>query len=572
MRQILVYDASAPVAIFDKTEATAIITRQLNALWVLDFEYVYNPNNPTNKSEFLVEDMQVRVREEDDATDYSDFKITEVTKTIRPSGAVSVQCKALNIAIVNMSREVVNAFLDFKGETPTNILAAIMGYSSYSAGTCNPTIAVDLTVNYESVLSAIRRLAEACSCYWDFDFANSEVDLLVGANMGADNGVRVEAGHNLKSLSRSLFNGEVLNKIYGVGGGEPPTTIAGAFHSVSSATATVITCAGNKVVPENDFWNTNYQIRFKNGALANSTFTITDCVHGTTNDTITTAGDMSTATARDVFVIETTGGVEVDFVGKDAATFEGVHSNGELQNVSNYVKTPALDGTYAGGGGSDLCADWTKVGSPTIDENTNAAYIKYGQKSQRIQTSSLTEGITQNVNHGVANQTWSIVATVYITSGSVALAIQEDEDTGYVAASDATGWVTLVLENIYVTDSDIDVYLLSATASSDFYVDSVQVTKTVEPQRFANVCEKKQLWNESFDKLQSVADARVTYSCQFADLYRIDPASYPFSEIGLGDTVTIVDDELDINVSVKVVEQRDNVFEPEKLESVISNA
>lgn len=561
----MIYDGSNAVAILDKTETTATIIRQLNALWYLDFEYVYNPSDPTNKSEFIVEDQKVRVVDPDIPSTYSDFKILDITKARKQSSFISIQVKAQSNAISTMNKEMVPAFLDFKAETPTNILAVIMQYSTFTAGTVTPTAKIDLTLSYETVLSAVRKLAEACGCYWDFDFATGQASIL--SSIGADNGVRITADHNLRTISRTAYNGETLTKIYGVGGGEPPTTIAGAFHSVGSVTSQTITCVGNKIVPVNDFWNTSYQIRVKTGSHANAVRTITDCVHGTVSDTLTVSGDISSLAAGDVFVIETTGSTEVGFIGIGTATKAGVHSNGNWQAISNYVKTPALDGTY----GSGLCANWVKVGTPTVTENTTAAYIKYGQKSQRVQSTATVEGVKQTVVHNTPNELWSITATVYIASGGVALAVQEDVNTGFFAATQSTGWQTFAIEGILNTDNDLTVFVLSAVASSDFYVDSVQITKTSTAQRFANRCEKKKLWDEVFDKLQIVSVARVTYACQFADLYRIDPASFPFESIALGDTVNVIDEGLNINVDVKVVEKRDPVFEPEKMESVISN-
>lgn len=567
MKIIEIYNTTpTKVAQLDSTECVATITRQLNALWTLSVEY--QPETLSDKTEYFVEDYRLRVVELDDSS-YTEFVITNIDLQRDERGVKRVTARAENIAIFQMSKEVINAHLDFKQDTPTNIMTAIMGYSAWSKGTVNPTDKVDLTISYETVLSAILKLCTVTGTFYDVDFVNTEIDILTA--LGTDNHVRIEPGHNMRYLRRANHTVEIINKLYGVAGGDPPITIAGTPHQVASVASQIITCIGAKVVPQNDIWNTTYQIRFLTGAHAQEAKTITDCVSAA-SDTLTVSGDISSAVARDLFCIEiVSGNIEVDYIPYGDADKEGIYNSGGWQDITNMVKTPDLSGTYTSG----LCADWTKESVPTVTENTAADYIKYGTKSQRVQCSNPVEGIKQTITHNQPDEVWTVVANVYVTDRTAVLAVESSVTVGdYIVSQSGDGpdiWQTLVLKNIKSSGNAITVYLLSGESAAEFYVDSVQLIKGEDPQRFANVSEKKDLWDETYDRLIETKDARVTYECRFADLYRVDPARYPFSEISLGDTVNVIDEGLGIDVDVKVVEQRDDVFQPRLMESVISN-
>lgn len=568
MRYIDIYNTTpTKVAQLDSAECRAIITRQLNALWQLSVEY--QPSDVSDKSEFLVQDYKLRVVDPDDTTVFSEYIITAVNLQRDDRGIKRVSVQADNIAIAEMSKEVIAAHLDIKQDTPANIMTTIMGYSSWAKGTVNPTDPVDLTISYETVLSAILKLCEVTGTFYDVDHTNTEIDILT--SLGSDNNVRIEPGHNLRFLRRVNHSVEIVNKLYGVAGGEPPVTIAGAPHQVSSIASQIITCVGAKVVPQDDIWNTSYQIRFLTGAHAQETKTITDCVAGASNDTITVSGSIASAVARDLFIIEDTSDNAVDFIPFGNADKEGIFNSGGWQDIDNLVKTPDLSGTYTAG----LCQDWTKEGSPTVSEDSASAHIKYGTKSQKVQSTGGVEGIKQTITHNQPNEVWTVLANVHATSSACVLALSASVTSGYyvVSESGAAGgkWQTLVLKNILNAGNSITVYVLSAGGTVEFSVDSIQLIKGEVPQRFANPSEKKDLWDETYDRLLELITARVTYECRFADLYRFDSARYPFSQISMGDTVNVIDTELGIDVDVEVVEQRDNVFEPEKMESVISN-
>lgn len=566
MRVIEIQTSSgAKVAQLSGAECSAIVDRKLNGTYSIQLTYPVDPKN--DKSDFLIEDYRLRVYDPDTGA-YQVFIISQIEQSRTERGSIVYQVSGDHISIAKMSKEIVNGFYDFKQETPSNIMTKIMaGSSSFTKGSIVPTRLVDITIGYESVLSAIVRLCEALKCYYDIDEPNGQVDLVT--SVGTNNYVRVEPKRNLKSLTRSIHTAEILNKLYASGAGEPPVTLADTPHRIKSVSGALVTFEGNKVVPQNDIWNTNFKLKALNGADAGTSWTINDCSHGTTDDTITLASSPSGLAAGDLAYIVTSAGAAVDYIPYGAADKAGIIRSGDKQDNTNFIKTAMLDGTYSSG----VCANWSSYGgtAPTLTENTNSAYIKYGQKSQKIVTTVKTTGVRQYVNHNRTNEVWSAVVNVYVVSGSVVLALQADTDYGYLIATQTAGWQTLTLKNVFDTGAGLYLYVLAGTDASEFYLDSAWLMNSKEPKRFVDGSEKKTMWVEAFDKLMESKDGRTTYQCNFVDLNRWSPARYPFDRVNLGDTVRVIDELLAIDIEQTVVEVRDNIFQPELTETVISN-
>jgi hypothetical protein len=553
------------VAHLSKNECSAVVTRRIDGQWSIDLTYPVDQNN--NKSAYLAENYRLRVYDNDTAS-YNTFLITTVTEQRTEKGSLIYQVSGDHIVIGLLSKKIINAFYDYKQETPANILTKILSYSGgYANGTVNPTTKIDLTIGHESVLSAILKLTEATGCYYDVDEPNTQIDVL--ASLGVDNQVRIEPKRNLKSLSRSIYIGEIINKMFATGSGEPPCTLSRTPHKVKSCVGAVVTFEGNKVIPINDIWNTNFKLKALNGADSGTAWTINDCTHGTTDDTMTLASSPAGLTKGDLVYITTSAGADVDYIPYTTGDKEGIFRDGDKQDNTNFVRFPMLDGTYSSG----TCEGWSTYGSPapTLTENTDATYIKYGQKSQRVQTTGKTTGIRQLINHQIAGDCWSVVVNVYLVSGSVTLALQADVDNGALISANSTGWQTLTLKNVYDSNPTSYIYILASTASSEFYVDSVWLMNSKDPKRFIDGSEKKGLWNNAFDELLRKITPRTTYQCNFVDLNRWNPERYPFDRISIGDTVRVIDQLLGIDIDQTVVEVRDNIFQPELTETVISN-
>jgi hypothetical protein len=472
-----------------------------------------------------------------------------------------------------MNSEIVTASGAFNNCTVSAAVAKILTYSThFTAGSITSTAKVSLTISWESVLSALQKVLTAA--YAEFDVQEVAGTISVSPTLGANNSVYVRTDKNIKSIEVTQLSRDVVNKLYGVGGGQPPATIAGARHIVNAydSGTGVLTIDGNKVVPENDSWNTDYLVSFVSGIEKGQTFTITDCVHGTVNDTLT-IGIGRTIAAGDKFTIafNSCSHPNVNFIraGSSITSYgeiQGAYKNGKWTDAVNLVTVPALDGTY----GSGLCAGWTKEGTPTVTENTTAGFIQYGTKSQRVQGDADAEGISQVVAV-TTNHYYRVNAWVYITSGTVKMTVNDGTLEYEVSKSD-TGWQHFELSE-KSTGSTLTIKIIqSGVGTSDFYVDAVQVTEGAMNYSFTENCDSLNLWHETFDQLMKVKDPPVQYKVTFVDLYKISPTDYPYDQISIGDTVTIYDSALNIqNVTARVKEISQDVFNPERTEHTISN-
>jgi len=561
------------VAQMHENECEARLHREINADWYMKISYPVPQNEyqGEDKSEYLVTwKYQIRMFNTKDSTDYQTFVITRSDRIRKPSGAVVVEVQADHVAISDMNEEVIHDTLFLYNMTPSAALTQILGYSTnWSAGTVGPTTPISIDVSWETVMSALIKLVKACGGEWTADEANSEID--ISAELGSDNSVHIRPERNLQSVNNRTFSRSVINKMYGVGGGQPSATIAGARHKVSSYVSGtgVITCESNKIVPEDDSWNTDFHAFFVTGTEAGNSFTITDCASGSVNDTLTINTGESIS-AGDKFVIRTTGGTPVDYIraGSSITSYgeiEGTKKDGRFLDVTNLVGTPALDGTYTGG----LCENWTMVGSFTDEENTTAAYITYGSKSQRCVDPGDGEGIEQDVTVEDGKH-YTLLAWVYIVSGTVEVKWDDGTTVTSLTKSD-TGWQRFSIRE-RVNGTTLTVQILAYGGAAEFYVDAVQITEGILNRSFTENSELTGLWDATYDQLIKVKDPRIEYVANFIDLYRIDSGDYPDDEISIGDTVTITDDSIGITAqTARVKKIFMDVFRPEITQHTVSN-
>lgn len=559
--------AGAKVAQLDQAECECIVYRHINSEWKCTLKYIIPQDTAVDKTSYLTAwGARIKILNLYDSTSQT-FKVSRTNRSVDTNGVPICIAEGEHLAIARLNEEVINDNIALINVTVTQALTRILTFSSYyTCGTIGPTDKVNITISWETVLSALQKILDAVGAEFDVDEVNSEID--ISKTLGANNYLNVRNDKNLRSLSVNQYSRDVVNKLYGIGGGTPPATIAGARQVVYSISTTLLTCDTNKVVAEDDSWNT-YKVKFVTGAEAGNSFVINDCAHGTARDTLTLASAPSCA-AGDKFIITTSGGIEVDFIraGTSITTYgeiEGVYRNGLYTDAINYVLTPALDGTYTAG----LCQDWTKLGSPTVSENTTQAQIMYGAKSQKIIGASDGDGISQTVVV-TANKYYRCVGWVYISAGTVKFQVSDGTNTFDLSKS-STGWQRFdIVEKM--TGNVTAKFMQSGATAATFYVDSVMITEGVIERSFSANSSMGELWGLAFDALMKAKDPLVEYQCKFIDLNKIDPGSYPYDAVVIGDTVTINDSVLGIsNVTARVKEISCSVFEPEKTEHTISN-
>ena len=433
---------------------------------------------------------------------------------------------------------------------------------------------MDITINAgETALSALYQIIGVSGGELNFDYIHRIIKI---TTLGADNNVKIKQDINLKSLINTQYSRKAINVIYGFGGGQPITTIANARHEIYSYNLVtgVIRPIGFKVVPENDSWNTDYEVYFVTGAEKGNAFTITDSARLTYWDTLTIATGRSIALG-DKFIIRTVSdNLSVKYIraGVSIVTYgqlEGSYKNQKYTGTINLVDiNPALDGTYTDG----RCEGWAKEGTCTLTENTTTAYIQYGTKSQKVVADADGEGISQVIST-VANNYYTLSVWVYMYSGSVKVRILDGANyTDITKDSSCTGWQEFVYSE-QILNTSIQIYILqSGAGASTFYIDAVQVEDGTEKHAFTGNTELKQLWDEAFSELMISKEPLIEYVCKNIDLYLIDKSKYSNYQISLGDTIHLTDNDLGISdVSLRVKQIQKLEFQPELTEHTISN-
>ncbi len=560
--------AAVKVAQFDRNECSCNSKVAINGEKSLEIVYPV-PADGEDKSEYFTTVGNIIKVLNQNTNAYNLYVISKYSKARNDNGSITVKTLAEGKALLHFNQRVVSSLYNCRNVTPTAILTEILTYTTgYSVGTVGPTTKVSLyNLGHETVASAIQKICEVCHA--EYEVIDSTGAVNISTSLGANNNVKITVGRNLKSLQNTKYTRKIVNKMYGIGGGMPPATIAGARHEVKSILGAVITCVGNCVVAENDAWNT-YKIKFKTGAEAGNLFTISDCASGATDDTITCSAAPGAA-AGDLFVITTSAGVEVKFLLAATSvasygTIEGIYKDSRYLNTTNFVLKPFLDGTYAAG----LCDKWTKEGTPTVSEETAATYIQYGSASQKVIGDADAEGVSQAVTVPNAGY-YNVSAWVYISAGTVILSAADGTNT-YTISKTGTGWQKFTITEYFASTTITVKILQSGAPAATFYVDAVQICSGVMERSFTASNDAKQLWDLVCQKIKTIKDPQIEYQIDFVDLNKLDPINYPYEAIALGDTLTITDSDLGIDgLTARIKEIYTDEFNPENTRYTISN-
>ncbi len=156
------------------------------------------------------------------------FRIVEVKKT-RVKERSSISITARHIIYDTMNEIFANA-INCVNYTPMELAEIVLGFSSYNTGTIEPTAIVPfIRFEYEPVINCLLRICSVTGGELSLDDENEEIDIL--NHIGSSNGVIFQYGLNLKGASRTVDVSSLMNRVYGVGGGEPLLLLTGATSS-----------------------------------------------------------------------------------------------------------------------------------------------------------------------------------------------------------------------------------------------------------------------------------------------------------------------------------------------------
>lgn len=261
----------------------------------------------------------------------------------------------------------------------------------------------------------------------------------------------------------------------------------------------------------------------------------------------------------------------------DSANFDaldnnwnGLYRNTEIEDITNRIADadcPDLSGTYTAG----LCAGWTKIGTPTVTENTDADFFQQGTKSQKVVAAD-GEGVSVDFT---ASTTERMVGWVnlYVSALGVAGVVRvEFTDADGVQwlngeGLDTTGqFASVERQGLEFTSSSGTLKIYAEGDTATFYVDAAFVDNGDQFRKFVIGDMADVLYNEAAAELAKVDDdtAFVTYEVDGVDLFESFPDKYPDYQISLGDTIAVEDYEIPrLSASLRVAEKLWNVIRPE---------
>jgi len=156
------------------------------------------------------------------------FRIIEVKKSrVKERSCINITARHI---LYDTANEIFADAINCVNYTPAELVELVLNYSSFSPGTVAPASTVPFVrFEYEPVLNCLLRICSLTGGELSLDEANVEIDLL--NEIGSSNGVIFRYGLNLKGAVRTVNMSRLANRVYGVGGGEPPLLLTGATSS-----------------------------------------------------------------------------------------------------------------------------------------------------------------------------------------------------------------------------------------------------------------------------------------------------------------------------------------------------
>ena len=283
-------------------------------------------------------------------------------------------------------------------QTPTVHLTEILTGSGWSVGTVTPTAKITVQYENDSVLEALEKVRQASGLsgvLYDLDFRTKPnfVDLKVVGNQSSTS--TITYGKNLAAVTnweQTIPNGTRIFAIGGAGQNTLPMTLELHTHRITGISGSVLTLDSDKILSDSLDWTgydlLNVETQAQDAIVAGESASPYDKL------TVSNPGFFSVGARVRIQESGATSGLGVKYI-RDAIT---IASYGErdiplrdenFTDVLNLVG-PGVSSAFSGTYTSGLCEGWTKVGLPTVAENTDAAYLFNGTKSQKVTVASFT--------------------------------------------------------------------------------------------------------------------------------------------------------------------------------------
>ncbi|MBT4483310.1 MAG: hypothetical protein HOC71_06495 [Candidatus Latescibacteria bacterium] len=162
------------------------------------------------------------------AESYNTFRVKEVKK-LRSRERPSLIATGRHI-LADTAGEVFSDAVNCVNYLPGELTELVLAHSTYNMGTVEPNNEIPFVrFEYESVWKCLLRICSLTGGELSLDEENGEVDIL--NSVGGSTGVVFRYGLNLNGAERTINTSRLANRVYGVGGGNPPLNLVGATSS-----------------------------------------------------------------------------------------------------------------------------------------------------------------------------------------------------------------------------------------------------------------------------------------------------------------------------------------------------
>jgi hypothetical protein len=471
--------------------------------------------------------------------------------------------------------------LEWKALTPATIVSQILAFAPtwFTAGTITPTVPVDLLPSgwlplraFRELVTAIRAQAVGCELHYRRNgTAGYFVDIVTAIGSDADE-LSIRTTKNLLGTSSRRDREKHAVEVVPLGTGSPRATIGKAWWELTAKSTDVLTyqqpVTGGPMLAFNDQLNTSFYVVDDAGAKQQ----ILDCDASTQQ--ITVASGTNFTVGRWYRVVADSTGNEMVRLPRLAGTTGALRlvESTVLDGTTNLQDNPAM--REWAGAASDPPDGWTKLNSCTLARTTTTGLWVYGGKSCRVSNGVTgTYGLNSpSLSLYVPAWAQSAICSMWIYGVSLTdtpkVALFRDGGLGAeTAVSAGTGvWrridVTYSLSGLTgaVRSFFARLYFTQGAGTGDAYVDSAQICLSAETtanttaSAFVEGSNPAKLWAMGNQYLGTYSTVPTSYGVTFADLHQWDPVGFPYDHVSLGQTANVVDSDLEITTSGRIIE------------------
>lgn len=440
----------------------------------------------------------------------------------------------------------------------------------FGAGTVEFSDPVDMIYDWDTPLAALDELLKQIGGSAERALRRQSdgtylIDLVEQVASSATT-VYLAAGRNAIDARHRESAKDMVNRVHPRGGGEPGgrTSLADNAFPIASVSGSTVT-ADDRLMVEDGQLDGLY-VEKPDGSL-------TEVTASSAPSSVTLA-DASDIGAGDALVFRRNAqGDELTYLDLPSSIAThgrvfGIIDRPSLPPINNLLQNAYLS-TWSGG----LPDGWAAVGAPTVAQNTDPLFTRFGGSSAHV-VADAGDGIATvatPVSPTAERPYFTGQMSLWLAAGRVRIQLLDvtngdvwpPDDADRNEVTDEKGvWI----DNLGVRPGEdffgrateqMIVQLLAVEDGTEVYVDAAQLTQTEGGHdTFFHDRASNLLWQEALNELTVRGEPTSSYEVRSVDLNRLDPDRWPDEEMVLGGSVTVHVPDWGVEASSRVARKR----------------